>query len=290
MGIEALARKSQRRLGIAIALGVSLGFSLVMVGCVKLRRSEYEASKLREPEPSKYRVIVQGPRISNRSLAAVDVVNARGPVRIIVDPNLLRPTVDARPLPDFAASVDDIDALHEGMAVTAESIIDTWRNVLRVRAAYLNTGENARIELTVRIPSCGGVLIRNADGNVELIGVTGDINVHSGVLNQAPGGNISIITERKMEGPLKLATTSGDIDLIMPPTSTGDFEVSSMDGRVTMQLEGGQVSGVKTASTRWTGLINQGIHFCQVETMKGNVRIRMVDQPVEHQARMGMAP
>ncbi len=268
----------------------ALGLSLVLAGCITLSRREVEAARMREPEPTKNRVIVQGPRITARSLAAVDIVNARGPVRVVVDPYLTRPTVDARPIPDVASDQEEIDRLREVMVVSAESSIDTWRNVLRVRAAYQTSGEKARIELTIRIPSCGGVLIRNAEGNVDLIGVTGDINVHSGVLNQAPGGNITIATEQQMKGPIKLATTSGNIDIVMPGNSSGDYIVSSLDGRVHMQLLAGKVERAIIQTSRWTGVINGGDHLCQVETMKGNVRIRMADEPVEFKVESGMAP
>ncbi|MBX3363470.1 MAG: DUF4097 family beta strand repeat protein [Phycisphaeraceae bacterium] len=267
----------------------ALAITITLNGCIALRPEE-RAARQREPDEARYRVVVEGPRISANALAGVDIVNPKGPVRVIVDPSLRRAAVDARPIPRNGADRRELERLREALAVSAESYVDDVRNVLRVRSAYRNPDENARIELTVYIPSCGGVMIRNADGHVELIGVSGDINVHSGVLGQTPGGSIMLVTETPVHGPLKLATTSGNIDIVMPSTSSGEYEVSTSEGRVQMQLIGGAISHSQSAATRWTGILNKGVHLCQVETMRGNVRVRLVDAPIEYRPVSGMAP
>lgn len=247
-----------------------------LVGCqVPGREARVKAPK--EPTASANRFIVQGPRISARSQAALDIRNAYGPVIVVVDDSIARPVVETRLLDVGPMTRAQLDSLYQGVTVDARSLMGDSRLILDAEVTS-PPPPGARIEMTVRTPSCTGVIVRNANGGVELRGVSGEINVHSGVINGEPGGGIRLLTNQPIHGPVKMATTFGDIELFLPRASSGELELASLDGRVTVTADVGHFSGTRQQTHRLTTSMNGGKNLFLIETMSGDVYVRLDDR------------
>lgn len=136
---------------------------------------------------------------------ALDIENRSGSVTVRVDPKLTKPLVLARPASGDAAT-------HDGQPWAAAELAqqdDRW--VLRVIAGGAETPESTTpVILTVRVPSCEGIRVKNAGGPVSLREVGGAITVTNTDLG-ARTADVEVRTRRDLDSPVTLTTTGGDI-------------------------------------------------------------------------------
>ncbi len=87
----------------------------------------------------------------------------------------------------------------------------------------------------------GNILIREVRGELEAATVSGDITVESGVLE---GGNFETVSGKIMidvaldRGRVEMESMSGNIKLIVPPSTSADFEIETFSGSIDNNLTG----------------------------------------------------
>lgn len=214
---------------------------------------------------STHLVVTRGPRITERSLAGVHVFNPNGSIRVLVDPSLDRPEITARRR----------GAGDTGIGIDARTEIGLNRMNLVVEVT--DAAEvGAPIDLVIWTPSCGEVLIEGSGGTVELVGVSGQINVQRGADGQ-PGGDVLLRTNGDIPGPVNIFTNEGDVRILAGTGSAGQFELVADDGEVSFSASAGEVRQVRPTESRWTGVVNQGRHAFTVRTLRGDVEVRLAE-------------
>jgi hypothetical protein len=250
----------------------------ILGGCIQLRVPN-DQPKVKPVETSgPLKVVAGGTRITYRSLAGAQITNPMGAVIVEVDPTLARAVVEADA--EFPAGLPGAarDAYRKALAITALGELTDSRVELVVSLSIAEGVEPVYpVRLVVRTPSCDQAIVRNVRGDVEMVGVSGAINIHSGVIGAEPGGDVRIRTDSPVRGPVKIATTGGDITLYFPPQSEGDFRMSTLDGRVSVIAGVARLTRSQHKPGEWTGVMNSGKNEFLIETMKGNIALR-VDQ------------
>jgi len=214
-------------------------------------------------------VDVDGPRFTARSLPAVNVENPNGTVSVVVQPGLRDAVVEATDRSgDKAFDPEDPRA-----EILATKRLRQNRMELRVRRRSLDD-ENRPIDITVRVPSCGGVHIVNAGGDVSVTGLTGDVSIASG-REALPGGDISIRTDLPLDGPVDITTISGDIDVRTGPGTEGRFSVGTNAGEVVVDIRGSSVTNARPEDQLWTGQVGDASHDVKIRSLSGDVRVHV---------------
>lgn len=217
-------------------------------------------------------------------LLAIDVENFAGTVEVRAG----GPASQGRSRPDRAsiivdaevdASVDDQATRQEildGMAVNADLIEDGARAVLRVRSTSSHAGANDhRSHLTIIVPRADGVRIRNAGGSVVVVGTGGATEIENRF------GAIEIRTDKEMTQPVTLTNVDGNIYYQVPATSSGAFDLETLDGVVRYRDRVGSSDHVySTGRTLHQARLNGGQSPVIARTNKGDVMVWVDKDPV----------
>ncbi len=214
----------------------------------------------------------------------VDVQNRKGTVRVVADPRVRQPQVRAvRVAPSDertrrgkrasppAGPVENIAA--------AQMITVEGRSVLRVLADQPFEDYAAwSTMIEVRVPRCDGVRVRNTDGPVELVNVSGAIDVDNGAWN-GPGGHVTLRTDRPISDPVLLATPRGDIRAIFGHGSALSIDAETQYGMVSVDARGQSVDGALARRLRWQGRVNGGEAPVRLTTGNGSIWIDFSSPP-----------
>ncbi len=221
---------------------------------------------------AKVSVPIDGPPITLGTSPAIDVDNVHGSVRVIVDRSVRAPTVKATIKRSGRGGPSRAEA-EQSTTVTAESSEQDGRPILRVASATTWEPRDAvAVALTIRLPDCGGVLVRNSGGSVALRGVGGAVQVENGH-DGLPGGRIEVRTGAPLTDPVALVTTDGGIAYQVAPGSTGAFDLVSEDGVCRWIVEGASMTNFVAGTSRSSATINGGANPIVIRTGKGNVLV-----------------
>lgn len=231
--------------------------------------------------PVKQDIEVAGPGLSAAGRPALDITNRNGSVRVEVDPRLTQPVVQAKVRSASDSELKPKEAA-EHVWVAAETVNEGGRQILRVLAEPKEGApESPRIQLLIKIPPTSGVIVRNAGGPVELVGVGGPIEVENGI-GGGPGGRIEVRTDEIMTYPVTLTTTDGAVFYQVPPASTGRFDILSEEGKARFVAEGGTVSDIQAAEDHWVGTLNRGDNPVILRSRSGYVRAMVRRDPIAY--------
>jgi hypothetical protein len=148
-----------------------------------------------------------------------------------------------------------------------------------------NTGDNndVQVHFTVRLPAGADAVVSTTNGEIEIVGATGDVDAHT--------TNGSVIAESN-GGTVEASTTNGDVEVSMAKLPARGASYSTTNGSVTVTLPDGidanvvaqttngrvvtdfqmMVSGsVSTRSLR--GTIGRGGPVIRLSTTNGDVRL-----------------
>lgn len=248
-------RTARTALTLTTALGLALPAALS--GCSLPGRQDSVGST--------HLVVTRGPRITERSLAGVHAFNPHGSIRVLVDPSRERPEITARRRGASDAGI--------GLDARTEIGLNRMNLVVEVTDA---AEEGTPIDLVIWTPSCGEVLIEGSGGTVELVGVSGQINVQRGADGQ-PGGDVLIRTNDHIPGPVNIFTSDGDVRILAGTATAGQFELVADDGEVSFSASVGEIRQVRPSESRWTGVVNKGVHAFTVRTLRGDVEVRLAE-------------
>jgi hypothetical protein len=217
-------------------------------------------------------------------LLAIDVENFAGTVEVRAG----GPASQGRSRPDRASVIADaeVDAsvtddaarqeILDGIAVNADLIEDAARAVLRVRSTSSHAGaQDHRVHLTIIVPRADGVRIRNSGGNVVVVGTGGATQIENRF------GAIEVRTDKDMNQPVTLTNVDGNIYYQVPTTSSGAFDLETLDGIVRYKDRVGSSDHVySTGRTVHQARLNEGQSPVIARTNKGDVMVWVDKDPV----------
>ncbi len=213
---------------------------------------------------------------------SVEVENVRGVVTVTIDPKIKTPEVRGYiyPKPELTKPVREEAANDSTFGV--QVVEANGRPLVKVHGAPPpDADDSAAVEITVRLPACWGVTVRNAGGAVRLAGVAGPITVENG-FGSGVGGMVIVRTGVTMTDTVTLTTTSGDIYYQIPPTSTGRMDLKSLKGPAELRAEGGRLTQVVPTYSWYQGVLNAGQNLVTLRSGKGMVRVTVLDNAATH--------
>lgn len=268
-----------RLLSPIIALTL-IGSLVVIAGCGNRMgglRARIEANRLARSVP------VEGPPVTVGQITAIDIENPWGDV-----------TIDARPRNEesfVAFKVREEKRLRwrsarqgyefdpTGDYFTAEHVTNGEVGTVVIRPTDLTIdGFRPPIDVIVYVPRADGVRVRNAGGEIKIIGATGVIDAESGTA-EMEGGDIEIRTDGRLDQPIRAWSSHGDVQVVMSKDSAGTIELVAPRGRTTFDGRFGVTEHSRPAKGYWTGIWNDGMNQITLRADDGNAVIMVVDHP-----------
>ena len=256
--------------------------AVTLTGCTRMGglRARMAANELAHTVP------IQGDAVVIGRLNAVVVENPYGKVRVVAKPSHEQAHITfrvqqehrlrwraARQGFDFDPVGEYFKAIHtHNGELSTLSIIPTDLTV---------EGYRPPIDLTVNIPQCDGIEVRNAGGKVVIVGIEGAIRVVSGDEEMA-GGHIEIRTDKEQVEEIYAMSNGGDVTLVTGPQSGGTFELVAPRGKTSFNSRYGIVDHSLPKIGHWTGIWNDGTNSIYLESQDGDASVIVVDNPVMH--------
>lgn len=240
-------------------------------------RARIEANKLARSVP------VEGEPVTVGRITAIDVENPWGDV-----------TVDARSRNEesfIAFKVREERRLRwrtarqgyefdpTGEYFTAEHVTNGEVGTIVVRPTDLTIdGFRPPIDIIVYVPRADGVRVRNAGGNIKIIGATGVIDAESGTAETA-GGDIEIRSDGPIHDPITAWSSHGNVRMVLGKDSSGTIELFAPRGKTTFDGRYGITEHSRPAKGYWSGIWNDGINAITLRADDGDSVIMVVDNP-----------
>lgn len=205
---------------------------------------------------------------------ALDIENYSGEIEVRVEPGLAEPVIRCEKLVPGVAPSTTIST--QAAAVTSAIVEDSaGRHVLKIRTLPESEHPAEAVFLSIRTPSCDGLRVRNAGGQVRAYGVAGAIDIENlpGVAGLTP--DIAVRTDRAISAPIRINSSDGYIQLSMSSESAGRLNLEGIGGRVEVQAERGRLEGVRTDGTTFTGVLNRGEHEVKIQSLRGDILVRL---------------
>lgn len=270
---------SQTRILISLITMAVLS-ACILPGCTRMGglRARMAANELAHTVP------IQGDPVVIGRLNAVVIDNPYGDVRVVAKPANEQAQVtfwvqQERRLRWRAARMGfDFDPV--GEYFTATHTHNGEVSTLTVAATDLTVeGYRPPINLTVAIPQCDGIEVRNAGGKVVIVGVQGAIHVESGD-SVVAGGHIEIRTDTEQVEEIYAMSNSGNVTLVTGPHSAGTVELVAPRGKTVFNSRYGVVNNSMPRIGHWTGVWNEGTNLIYLESQDGDASIKVVENPV----------
>lgn len=243
-----------------LAAGMSLSV-LLAAGCGSVTRLE----NFVPGEPVEIRGLTP---VHQRPLA-LDIQNVRGPVTILVDRETTEPEVRVQA---GQVGVHNLARLQKEISKTARVFRTDAGSTLEVRATPLDPdSRDVFVNLTIRVPRCDELIVRSAGGAVQVIGVHGPVNILCGAPGEM-GGDVRVRTTAPLAGPVLIATSGGNVELLLGSGAAGDFHLQTDKGVVRLETAGARVQRVSNTGSSWSGLVNGGQNLFELRSRSGNIR------------------
>jgi hypothetical protein len=222
---------------------------------------------------------IKGEVITGNRRTAVDIENLNGSVTVLVSDRYPEAQIYARANWRKAYDKDEWEVVKNEDWVVAEHVIEGENSVLRVLSQATPESDPAvRTEIKILMPSCDGVFIRNAGGNVKVIGAGGAHTIASG-FEIGRGGHIEVRTSRDINDPVTLRTSDGDVEFVVDGGSSGSIDIQAPEGEVAFGSAFGRLAKVVVEEHRWTGVWNGRTNPVLLSTLEGNARMRVEENP-----------
>lgn len=206
-------------------------------------------------------VPLQGEALPAGAALAVDVDNRAGTVVVRVDPRVTAPIVRAQP-------ADGSSVKKEKPWAAADLAQQDERWVLRVMAGAGET-EGTPVIVTVTVPACEGVRVKNAGGPVTLKGVGGAISVTNSDLG-GQTARIAVDTTRDLTAPVTLISTGGDVVCKAGSGSVGKLTLTTPRGRHEVQTRSKVLTNGKNLPAGWEANLGGSDNPITLTTERGN--------------------
>ncbi len=254
--------------------------SIILTGCTRMGglRARMAANELAHQVP------IVGDPITVGRLNAIVIDNPNGKVKVYAKPAHEEAHIYFRVHKErqlrWRAARMGLDFDPTGEYFTAVHTNTGELSTLTISPTDLTVeGYRPPVDLTVYIPQCDGIEIRNAGGKVVIVGVTGVINVESGT-NIRKGGHIEIRTDLSQLETIHATTNNGHVTLVTGPESAGTIELIAPRGKTSFNSRYGIVNHSMPAKGHWTGIWNDGTNEIRLNTEDGDATVMVVENPV----------
>ncbi|MBL9031519.1 MAG: hypothetical protein JNM80_07400 [Phycisphaerae bacterium] len=234
-----------------------LALALLAAGCARTRPFD---------------VPVLGERLPPELTTAVEVTNWNGSVRVEANPRLEAPEVSARVRRLVRGGPKGAE-LKQSAIIRAIASFDDGRRILRVTTAPASPERESDVAvvLVVSVPRSENVVVRNAGGSVELVGVGGAIDVENGMAG-VRGGDVVVRTGQPLTAPVSLASPQGLVHFQAGPGSSGLFDIASDSGAAEFVSKVGNVRDAKPEPGHFRAVLNDGSNPVILRAGKGTAR------------------
>jgi DUF4097 and DUF4098 domain-containing protein YvlB len=127
---------------------------------------------------------------------------------------------------------------------------------------------------TVWLRTSGGrITAENVQGDVEANTSGGDVrllNIDGSIKGHTSGGNVRVSLVGANRG-IRATTSGGDVELILPQSTSGNVSASTSGGHVTTDIP---LTTTVMKSSRLEGTLNGGGQPIEARTSGGNIRLR----------------
>jgi len=233
-------------------------------------------------------VPIEGAPITVGRLNAIIIDNPNGKVKVYAKPANeeahITFRVDQERRLRFRAARMGFEFDPTGEYFTAVHTNNGELSTLTIKPTDLDVeGYRPPIDLTVYIPQCDGLEVRNAGGKVIIVGVEGAINVESGTTIRK-GGDIEIRTDESQNETVHATTNNGHVTLVTGPSSSGTIELIAPRGKTSFNSRYGIVNNSMPAKGHWSGIWNDGTNEIRLNTEDGDASVVVVENPVMYSA------
>ena len=225
--------------------------------------------------PKSKRIAIAGPAVVAGAAVGLDVQNQNGGVKVVVDSKRSEAVVVARTRSGGRVIAEGENA-HAWIA--AESVDQEGRSVLRVLSAPAEGGTDQPVDLVIFVPRCDGLTVRNAGGPVEVVGVSGAVDVESGGAGR-PGGWIRVRSDHPVSSPVRLITDEGSIVCIVTPDSAGRISMNAPHGSAKIFAPQTVLLGAQVSQTAISATLNGGSNDIVLHTAAGDAQLIVRDRP-----------
>lgn len=136
----------------------------------------------------------------------------------------------------------------------------------------LNTEEG--VNLTIRLPRCSGIRVRNAAGDAILLGATGAIHV------ETIDGDIEVRCSEPLQWPVALIADTGNVYLQTPGGVEGRVELVSNSGEAVFTSTLEPLHGMAATRHFVRGSFDNGANPITCRSDTGNVRMMVIENPM----------
>ncbi|CAG0950554.1 hypothetical protein PHYC_00177 [Phycisphaerales bacterium] len=199
---------------------------------------------------------------------ALDLDNQAGSVTIIVDATFRRAEVFAITTTDDGRRVAAPWAAADYQAAEPRAIL----RVLCKRGP--NAGGDGKTDVTIRLPACAGLRVRNSIGPVLATGVSGAIDIQNGS-DVELGGNVTVEVGSPLGTPMMLRSAGGSVRLDLPTSSRGLFFVHSGVNQISFVAPKEETQAGAADARGWNFDLNRGEHQVRLIADQGPVTVRV---------------
>ncbi len=243
---------------VAVALTATLGSS----GCVRSTRTQA--------------VPIEGIKLPPRFAATVEVDNFNGSVHVYADPAVKEAQVMAK-VRATSRNAPKAGELQQAVVVKAAASIEGSERLLRVTGRAADAPpKDVALDLFIRVPKVNATRVRNAGGSVELVRVSGTVNVENGA-GGGQGGDVQVRTGEAMTEPATMTTSSGKVLWQVGPGSSGNFDLTSDSGEAVFTCRLGEVSDVVPDANHYRGRLNSGQNPIRLRSGNGQVQALVIE-------------
>jgi hypothetical protein len=135
-----------------------------------------------------------------------------------------------------------------------------------------------RLEVEIVVPDLGAVRVQTSRGDVWVENNRGPIEVVT------TRGAIRVMTPWKMDGPITLITSDGNVDLRLRGESSGAIDAETVGGTIKTKIKYGEWIATYGGNDEDTlrASFNRGTNPVTLRTSNGNIVITVVPDPVSN--------
>lgn len=224
---------------------------VVFAGCTATKRRvlgrQVEITNVASVVPERGPVGDKTPKIA--PLFGVIVENARGSVTLLTDPMIEVPEVRAK-----VSGLDDRASRRSGTVPTwVAASIERFDNINTLQVLAVDpTDEQRSVDLRIVVPATAFVSVTNSHGNVEIRGVSGNLQVNNG-LTDGMGGRVDVRTDKAIKDGAMVRVRGGDVYLAFGKGSAGPIDARAK--AVHVRADGLVVKDVTADRTSYEGVL-----------------------------------
>ncbi len=212
-------------------------------------------------------------KLDTRGPVSIQVDSFGGDVSIIVDPTVVGTEVTVNQL---EVGQNGLPERNVQMHCATQIERGIMGEVVHVSATAIdNTLDLIRAEIIVKASSVHGVRVHTSDGDVSLLGISGEIDI------QTDEGDVRIVTPLVMNERVSVENRRGNIVYRVSGDSSGKIDAIAINGEVAFDLRQGDATILpNTTGDHLVANLNDGTNKLNMRTVDGDVRIYVLEDPV----------